>query len=117
MMKRRIAVLFTVIMLVFVVVFGTMINAHAATKSGDANGDGKINGDDAIFVLYRTVFGVDKYPTDKDLDYNNDDKVNKNDAVYLLYHTIYNSIYPNKYPLYPEKSSSGGGENWSPDVI
>lgn len=116
-MKRITAMLFVLIFTV-VSVFGLIINAYALEKSGDANGDGKINPDDAIYLLYNTVFGNQKYPLRKDGDYNSDGKVNKNDAIYLLYHTIYNSVYPNRYPLYPEKKPPvQTGDNWSPDVI
>lgn len=115
-MKRTALMLFVVIF-TLVSVFGLMINASALEKGGDANGDGKINADDAIYLLYNTVFGSQKYPLVKDGDYNSDGKVNKNDAVYLLYHTIYNSIFPNKYPLYPEKKPVQTGDNWSPDII
>ena len=117
-MKKRIMAAVLSLMLVFVMMFGMMIEAFAAPeKSGDANNDGKINADDAIYMLYFIIFGSKDYPMDKNGDYNNDGKVNKDDAVYLLYHTIYKDIYPDKYKLYPQKTNTGGGDNWSPDII
>ncbi len=109
--------MFFALVFTLVAVFGTMINAYALEKSGDANGDGKINADDAIYLLYNTVFGNQKYPLSKDGDYNSDGKVNKNDAIYLLYHTIYSDVTPNKYPLYPQMPPPQTGDNWSPDII
>ncbi|MBR5314133.1 MAG: dockerin type I repeat-containing protein [Clostridia bacterium] len=109
---KKASILFFILVFTIVTVFGLIINAYALEK-GDANADGKVNADDAIYLLYHVVFGKKDYPLREEGDYNSDGKVDKNDAIYLLYHTI----FPNKYPLYPEKKPVQTGDNWSPDVI
>lgn len=66
----------------------------AASLRGDLNSDGKVNTDDAIYLLYHT-FSPDEYPTEQSADLNGDGKVNTDDAIYLLYYTF----SPEEYPL------------------
>lgn len=51
---------------------------------GDVNGDGSIDGRDAIYTLY-SVLNPEGYPIDQDRDFNGDGEVNNKDAIWLLY--------------------------------
>ena len=62
--------------------------------SADADGDGKIDKDDAIYLLRHVVY-PDKYPMTVDCDVDGNGKLDKDDAIYLLRHVV----YPDKYPL------------------
>jgi len=62
--------------------------------TGDCNTDGKINDQDAIYLL-RHVYFPSRYPMAEPADYNKDGKLNDQDAIYLLRHVY----FPNRYPL------------------
>lgn len=62
--------------------------------SGDINGDGVFNDQDAVYLLYHYFFPED-YPAKGQLDMNGDGKFNDQDAVYLLY----SYFFPEDYPL------------------
>lgn len=62
---------------------------------GDVNGDGRVNSDDAIFLLSYTFFPAD-YPINQNGDMNGDGSVNSDDTIYLLSYTF----FPTEYPLY-----------------
>lgn len=64
------------------------------TVSADVNGDGKVDKDDAIYLLRHVLF-PDKYNLTVNGDIDGNGKVNKDDAIYLLRHVL----FPNKYPL------------------
>ena len=66
----------------------------AITPSADADGNGKIDKDDAIYLLRHVVY-PDKYPLTVDCDVDGNGKLDKDDAIYLLRHVV----YPDKYPL------------------
>ena len=65
---------------------------------GDLNGDTAVDSADAIYLLYNTLFGSDRYPipAGHNPDYNKDEKVDSADAIYLLYNTLFGS---DRYPL------------------
>ena len=62
---------------------------------GDVNGDGKVNSNDAIYLL-RYTLQPSRYPLNQGGDMNGDGKVDSNDAIYLLRHIF----LPSRYPLY-----------------
>ena len=63
-------------------------------SSGDVDGNGKIDKDDAIYLLRHVVY-PDKYPMSVSCDADGNGKIDKDDAIYLLRHVV----YPDKYPL------------------
>ena len=64
---------------------------------GDVDGNGKINTNDAIRLLYFVSFGGTRFPINQNGDMNGDNKVNTNDAVYLLYHVSFGN---DRFPLF-----------------
>ena len=56
---------------------------------GDFNGDGKVDSDDAIYLLKNVFFGKD-YPLNQGGDLNGDGKVDSDDAIYLS--SMYSSV-------------------------
>lgn len=66
---------------------------HTAVK-GDLNEDGAADIQDAIYLIWNTLF-PDLYPVTADADFNNDGIRNSDDAVILLWHTL----FPEQYPL------------------
>jgi hypothetical protein len=63
---------------------------------GDTDGNEIVNSDDAIYLLYNTLLGEERYPTNQPCDFNADGTVNSDDAIHLLYHTLLGS---ERYPL------------------
>ncbi len=68
--------------------------SFAAAVAGDLTGDGAVTRDDAIRLLYHSIYPAD-YPVDQPVDYDDDNEVTRADAIYLLYH----SLYPEDYPI------------------
>ena len=66
----------------------------ANAVKGDVSGDGVINSNDAIHLLYYSLI-PDRYEVNQNCDFDGDGHVNSNDAIYLLYHTL----IPDRYPL------------------
>ena len=62
---------------------------------GDANGDGVINDQDAIYTLFSFYFAED-YPSNQNYDFDGDGVFNDQDAIYLLYHFYFDDQYPLK---------------------
>ena len=62
---------------------------------GDVDGDGGVDSDDAIYLLYYT-FNAENYPLNQDGDFDGDGNVDSDDAIYLLYYTF----NPTDYPLH-----------------
>ncbi len=60
---------------------------------GDLNGDGEVNDQDAVYLLFHTFF-PENYPVDQPVDYDIDNEVTDQDAVYLLFHTFFPGDYP-----------------------
>ena len=88
---------------------------------GDVNGDLELNADDAIYLLYHTLYGQDLYPVDKSCDYNEDDVVTDDDAVYLLKHTLFPYDYPLPEVVFGDEDMNGdvskkdeGFDEWKP---
>ena len=64
---------------------------------GDADGNDKVNTDDAIYLLYNIMFGDGDYPVNQKCDFDGNGKVNTDDAIYLLYHIMFSE---EDYPLH-----------------
>lgn len=64
---------------------------------GDADGNGTVTTDDAVYLLLHTMFGEKNYPVAiPKLDLNGDGTVTTDDAVYLLLHVMFGKT---EYPL------------------
>lgn len=61
---------------------------------GDITGDGQINNDDVVYLLWNTLF-PDQYPLQSPGDINGDGRINNDDVVKLLWYTL----FPEEYPL------------------
>ena len=71
------------------------IGATAQTVlRGDFNGDGKVDSDDAVYLLRHTL-APEKYEISQPANVNGDDTADTADAIHLLYHTM----FPEKYAL------------------
>ena len=95
------AIMIFVIMLISIS-FCFMANAMTNARVGDFDYNGIVDSDDAVHLLYYTLFGQDLYPVSGICDMNEDGVVDSKDAIYLLYHVH----MPNEYPL-PDSTSSG----------
>lgn len=69
------------------------VSVGDADVIGDADGDGVVTKDDAIYVLLYTFF-EDFYPANQDFDFDGDGYVTKGDAIYLLMYTFMPDLYP-----------------------
>ncbi|MBQ8622873.1 MAG: hypothetical protein IJ424_00620 [Oscillospiraceae bacterium] len=67
---------------------------------GDLDLNGVVDNNDAIHLLYSTVFGEQDYPLNQPCDFTGDGVVDNQDAIYLLYHTIFGE---DEYPLVPKE--------------
>ena len=76
----------------FLVAPGTIALQNAII--GDLDGNGKVDEDDAIHLLYYTFFPED-YPINQSCDYDKNGKIDEDDAMYLLFYTF----FPDDYPL------------------
>ncbi len=74
----------------------TIVFELEAVMKGDVNDDGSVDRNDAIQVLYYSLFGEEQYPVNQDCNFNGDNTVDRNDAIYLLYHSIFGE---EQYPL------------------
>ena len=64
--------------------------------AGDANNNGVLDPDDALYVVYHVLFGGEAYPSDQPFDYDGDGNVDSDDAVHLLYSFMFGE---EEYPL------------------
>lgn len=64
---------------------------------GDMDSNEKVNSNDAVYLLYYTLFGKEEYPIKQSGDVDGNGKINSNDAIYLLYHVLFGA---EDYPLH-----------------
>ena len=62
---------------------------------GDVDCNDVVDGNDAIYLLYYTLFGDALYPLNQPADFDGNGVVDGNDAIYLLYYTLFGeTVYP-----------------------
>lgn len=91
--KRLLLLLITAV----VIIFGILCVSADASPYGDMNLNGRVDSDDAIYLL-RYTLDKESYPVQYDGDVDGDGDVDSNDAIYLLRHTL----SPDSYPLQNE---------------
>jgi hypothetical protein len=67
---------------------------------GDVDGNGKLESDDAIYLLYNVLFGEEAYPLNQPADFDGNGVVDSDDAIHLLYHVLFGAA---DYPLHSQK--------------
>jgi hypothetical protein len=67
-------------------------------KTGDIDGNGDVDFDDAVYIAMHTIYGGLYFPLYADGDVDSSGDVDFDDAIYLAMHTIYGGLY---FPLYP----------------
>ena len=66
------------------------------SETGNMDGKGEVDANDAIYLLYNVFFGDENYPLNQSCDFDANGDVNANDAIYLLYHVFFGK---EEYPL------------------
>ena len=74
--------------------FEILPNEEPEILVGDLDGNGYVTSDDAVYLLYHTLYR-EEYPVNQDVDFDGNGHVTSDDAIYLLYYTM----MPEKYPL------------------
>ena len=100
-MKRFKLVSAIAFMLIFTMLFSMF--GTAITVPGDYDKSNKVTANDAIYLLYNTVFGDKDYPLYYDGDLNRDGRIDSDDAVYMLYSSIFGT---EDYPI-PDIDETG----------
>lgn len=78
-------------------VFGitALVTYESDMLTGDADGNGTVDSDDAIHLLYHVLFG-DAYQLTQECDFDGSGTVDSDDAIHLLYHVLFGA---DSYPL------------------
>ena len=72
---------------------------HCKYITGDTDGNGVVDQDDAVYLLLYTLFGENRFPLNSAPgDVDRSGQVDQDDAVYLLLHTLFGE---NRFPLNP----------------
>ena len=97
----------TVLLLAAAVIFGCVhsVAENADHLRGDITGDGRVDSDDAVYLLRHTLF-ADLYPVYSFADFTGDGEITSDDAVYLLRHTL----FPESYPIESSVPETSGTE-------
>ena len=66
---------------------------ETGATAGDTTGDGQLNNDDVVYLLWNLLFG-DEYPLVCNGDFTGDNAFNNDDVVYLLWHLLFGDEYP-----------------------
>ena len=74
---------------------GEVLDEVTVVIKGEIDGNGKIDSDDAIYLLRNTLF-ASLYPVVVDDDVDGNGEYNSDDAIHLLRHTLFPSMYPLK---------------------
>ncbi len=91
--------------LVLPVTFGTI--SVIAADQGDVNEDRAVTAQDAVYLLYYTLYGAEEYPINQDVDFDASRNITSDDAVYLLYYVLFGA---EEYPL-PDLTDDGMNVN------
>lgn len=107
--------------LVLPVTFGT-ITVKAADRA-DLDEDRAVTAQDAVYLMYYTLYGAEEYALNQDADFDGSRNITSDDAVYLLYYVLFGAEeYPlpdldddgmNINPGNPEDPDDGFGD-WEP---
>ncbi len=73
--------------------YGREFVAFPTYTPGDLDGVEGVNTDDAIYLLFYTIF-PSQYPVEQPCDFNQSGTVDTDDAIYLLFYTIFPAQYP-----------------------
>ena len=95
-MKKRFSRLVSAVamLLSIALCFGAFGTVTAVT--GDFDHSNSLTAQDAVYLMYHTLYGDEDYPLYYDGDVNRDGAVDSDDAVYLLYSSIFGE---SEYPL------------------
>ena len=74
---------------------GTVKDEATIIIKGDIDGNGKVDSDDAIYLLRNTLF-ASLYPVVTEDDVDGNGKYDSDDAIHLLRYTLFPSLYPLK---------------------
>lgn len=98
MRKKRLYSLLLAAAMLFLTICPCSLEGFASTV-GDLNGSGRVDAEDAVYLLYHVLF-PESFSVDQQVDFNSDGKRDLDDAIYLLYHANFPESYPlNKSPF------------------